>query len=205
MTATPPPWEVHPALARARLVVLARLAIEARLSALADAKRGEGDTNWGIGCRAYERFIHRVAKAARSAEHPWLDLSRDGLSVTILVDRVAIRAYTGRADKPESKHVLAARMEGEPVDDRQLALPFLADDPGADAAPWVWLMAVETDGEGRPTRVTFFQADVVGRTRNAWDAPVGEIVSSVHEARPPTRGKRARDAKAGASGSLFGD
>ena len=172
------PWEVTPALTAPRLVLLARLAVEARASALADSRRDEGDTNWGIGCRAYERFVHRLMKAAGSGEHPWLDLLRDGLSFTVVVEGVYVRAYTGRADKPELKHILAAQLGVDRTDDKQLALPFFgggAPAPVPDDPSFVWLMAVETDEAGAASRVVFFQANPDGKSRNAWDAPMDEI------------------------------
>lgn len=189
------PWDVTPALQSSRLIVLARLAVEARASALADARRDEGDTNWGIGCRAYERFVHRLTKAATSGEHPWLDLLRDGLSFTVVVEGVFVRAYTGRADKPEMRHVLAAQIDLERTDDRQLALPFLGGAPEPEDPSWVWLMAVETDDAGCASRVVFFQANPEGRTRNAWDAPMGEIAPQLAAApdreRAPARRRPA--------------
>ena len=184
------PWEVTPALSAPRLTLLARLAVEARASALADARRDEGDTNWGLGCRAYERFVHRLVKAAGSGDNPWLDLLRDGLSFTVVVEGVLLRAYTGRADKPELKHVLAAQVELERADDKQLALPFLggpAPAPVIEDASFVWLMAVETDEAGAASRVVFFQAIPEGHTRNAWDAPMAEIAP-----KPAVSGDRDR-------------
>lgn len=186
------PWEVTPALAAPRLMLLARLAVEARHSALADARRDEGDTNWGIGCRAYERFVHRLTKAAGSGEHPWLDLVRDGLSFTVVVEGVFVRAYTGRADKPELKHVLAAQVDLDRADDRQLALPFFggAPAPVVDDPSFVWLMAVETDDAGAATRVVFFQANPEGKTRHAWDAPMDDLLpkpATVDRDRVPAR------------------
>lgn len=202
-----PPWDICPALELPRLVTLARLAVDARTSALADAKRSEGDTNWGIGCRAYERFLHRLTRAATSGELPWLDLLREGLSLTIVVDGVLVRAYTGRADKPDAKHIQAAQLEVVD-DDRQLALPFFggAVEVVEEDGPWVWLMAVETGHEGQVVRVTFFQANGAGRTRNAWDVPM-DLVSPPPEPPKPAR-PAARPAKkervAPQSGLLFG-
>ena len=189
-------------------MALARFAVDARNSALADARRSEGDTNWGIGCLAYERFLHRLTRGATSGELPWLDLLRDGLSLTIVVDGVFIRAYTGRAEKPDMKHVHAAHLESGVDDDRQLALPFFggAAEAPDDGGPWVWLMAVETDHDGRAARVTFFQADPEGHTRHAWDAPM-ELVSPPPEppkpARAPARPAR-KERVAPVSGLLFG-
>ena len=52
-------------------------------------------------------------------------------------------------------------MRGAPVDPRQLALPFGFVEP-EPSEKWAWLMAVETDAEGRALRVVFFQANAVG-------------------------------------------
>lgn len=184
------PWDVNPALKQTHLATLARLAVEARWSALADAKREEGDTNWGIGCRAYERFVHRVVEAAKGAGNEWLGVLRDGLSVIVLIEGVPVRAFTGRADKPDPRHVHAAQIELEIPDDRQLALPFF-DLRAEPSDRWGWLMAVETDDHGRPARVVFFQADSTGRTRNAWSPPMEEIAPAA-EATKGTDARRRR-------------
>jgi len=197
-----PPWEVTPALQLPRLLTLARFAVEARNTAVADARRDAGDTNWGIGCRAYERFIFRVTTAAASRDYPWLRLLREGLSVTMDVEGVLIRAYTGRADKPEARHVLAARADAEPPDDRQLAL-FSFAAPNADENRWVWLMAVETDAEGHAARVTFFQADTAGETRNAWDAPMAELLPKPEAKPQKARAPKVEPRRVPVTASLF--
>jgi hypothetical protein len=100
---------------------------------------------------------------------------RDGLSFVSVVDGVAVRAYRGPADKPHARHVQAAQLESDregAVDPRQLALPFGLAEP-APVEKWAWLMAVETDVEGRAVRVVFFQANAAGETRNGWIAPLG--------------------------------
>jgi hypothetical protein len=169
------PWDVDPALQMKRLVLLARLATETRAQALAEADREAGDTNWGIGCKAHERFAHAVARRAETTERSWLRVVRDGLSLVSFIEGVAVRAYHGAADRPHARHVYAAQAEAhrEPVDPRQLALPFGGGGAPIDASErWAWLMAMETDDEGRALRVVFFQANVVGARRYSWVAPL---------------------------------
>ncbi len=184
------PWDVDPALKAKRLLLLARLAVETRAQALAEADREAGDTNWGIGCKAHERFAHAVTKLSEASERSWLRVHRDGLSFVSFIEGTAVRAYHGDADRPQARHVYAAQAEShrEPVDPRQLALPFGADvEPVPEAERWVWLMAMETDDEGRALRVVFFQANAAGQTRCSWVAPVpteGPDAPRPAEARP---------------------
>jgi len=169
------PWDVDPALQMKRLLLLARLATETRAQALREADREAGDTNWGIGCKAHERFAHAVTKRAETTERSWLRVMRDGLSFVSFIEGVAVRAYHGPADRPHARHVYAAQAEAhrEPVDPRQLALPFGGDARSLEPSErWSWLMAMETDEEGRALRVVFFQANMVGARRYSWVAPV---------------------------------
>ena len=163
------PWELDPVLKPNRLLLLAKVAASTRNQAFLEANRELGDTNWGIGCKAHERFVHAIAQLAATTERSWLRVHRDGLSFTSIVEGVAVRAYRGPADKPHQRHVHAAQLEMERVQRRQLALfdeAIVADEP------WAWLMAVETDDAGRALRVVFFQANDAGETRNAWIAPL---------------------------------
>ncbi len=169
------PWEVDAVLKPARLLLLARLAVETRNQAFAEANRELGDTSWGIGCKAHERYVHAVARLAETSERGWLTVHRDGLAFTSIVEGVAVRAYRGPSDKPHARHLYAAQLELGRAQSRQLALPFFGDaggDGGPLPEPWAWLMAVETDDEGRALRVVFFQANDLGERRNAWVAPV---------------------------------
>lgn len=174
------PWDVDPPLRTKRLALLARLAVETRAQAIVEANRELGDTNWGIGCKAHERFCHAVTKLAETTEKSWLRVHRDGLSFVSFIEGIAVRAYHGAADRPQARHVYAAQIEGRsgpPVDPRQTAFNFglMEPEPPEKSA---WLMAVETDDEGRAVRVVFFQASGTGGTRHAWCAPLPEGVEA---------------------------
>jgi hypothetical protein len=179
----PRPWDIDPVLKPNRLLLLAELAVATRNQAFAEANREAGDTNWGIGCKAHERFVHAVSQLAESSARGWLKVHRDGLSFTSIVEGVAVRAYRGPADRPHQRHVHAAQLEVERMQRRQLAL---FEEALVREEPWAWLMAVETDDEGRAMRVVFFQANEAGERRNAWVAPLADETTGM-----PRRIKRA--------------
>jgi hypothetical protein len=172
------PWDIDAPLKLRRLLLIARLAVETRRQAIAEANRDLGDTNWGIGCKAHERFAHAVTRLAETTEKGWLRVHRDGLSFVSFVEGIAVRAYHGAADRPQARHVWAAQVESRGqqavMDPRQMAFDFGAAEV-EPATMWAWLMAVETDDEGRALRVVFFQANAAGATRNAWVAPIEEM------------------------------
>lgn len=162
------PWEVEPVLKGRRLALLAQVAIETRNRAFSEAHREEGDTNWGLGCKAHERFCYALQQLADGAESPWLRVRREGLSFTTFVEHLPVRVYRGSVLRPPMRHVRSMALEKRLIDERQLDL---FADPGISSTPWFWMMAVETFDDGRVRRVVFFQIDESGRTRNHWEPP----------------------------------
>ncbi|WP_433937900.1 hypothetical protein AB3662_11415 [Sorangium cellulosum] len=166
------PWELNPVLDQSRLMLLAQTAFDVRNKAFSEANREEGDTSWGIGCKAHERFGHALCRLSESGKHPWLTVYRDGLYLMPHIEGVAVRVYRGPADKPSQRHLEAARSEhNRRSEPRQMAFSFMGQEIEPDG-PWFWMMAIETDVEGRALRAVFFQANEAGGTRNAWEAPV---------------------------------
>ncbi|WP_438019381.1 hypothetical protein WMF18_10050 [Sorangium sp. So ce315] len=169
------PWELNPVLQQSRLLLLAQTAVDVRNKAFSEANREEGDTSWGIGCKAHERFGHALGKLSESGKHPWLSVHRDGLSFMPHIEGIAVRVYRGPADRPSQRHLDAARIEhNRRSEPRQMAFSFMGQEIEPDG-PWFWMMAVETDVEGRALRAVFFQANEAGGTRNAWEAPVERL------------------------------
>jgi hypothetical protein len=163
------PWELNAALEQERLVTLAKVAVETRNRAFAEADRAAGDTNWGLACKAHERLMFALSRMAESGEHPWLTVIRDGLYLMPLIGTVPIRLFRGSPERVSSRHLDAVRLEAErvTVPDAQIAFSFMV--PVADDGPWYWLMAMETDEHGLVTRVVYFQANDAGQTRHAWE------------------------------------
>ncbi|WP_437625611.1 hypothetical protein [Sorangium sp. So ce1151] len=192
------PWELNPVLHQSRLVLLAQTAVDVRNKAFSEANREEGDTSWGIGCKAHERFGHALCRLSESGKHPWLSVYRDGLYLMPHIEGVAVRVYRGPADKPSQRHLEAARSEhNRRSEPRQITFSFMGQEaePGG---PWFWMMAVETDVEGRALRAVFFQANEAGGTRNAWEAPVERLPVEAAPApaiAPEPRDKPARPAR----------
>mgnify|MGYP000849658052 CR=1 FL=1 len=175
------PWEVDAALKPKRLILLAQVAVEARNRAFAEANREQGDTNWGLGCKAHERFCHALSKLAEGAESPWLRVRREGLSFNILVEDVPVRVYRGSALKPPMRHVRAMANEARVLAERQLPLFVDAIEPRT----WFWMMAMETWEDGRVRRSVFFQVAEDGRSRHHWEPPTEGLVSELLPADPP--------------------
>lgn len=166
------PWDLSPSLTEPRLVTLARIAVETRNRVFSEASREEGDTNWGLGCRAHERLGHALGRLAESGEHPWLTVNRDGLYLMPLIDGIAIRVFRGTPDKPSARHLDAVRAEYERRErPRQVTFSFM-EGPVDDDGPWFWLLALDTDIEGKVLRAVYFQSNASGETRHAWEAPL---------------------------------
>jgi hypothetical protein len=166
------PWELTPVLEQHRLVTLARVAVATRNRAFAEADREAGDTNWGLACKAHERLMTALGRL--SAEHPWLNVVREGLYVMPLIDDVPVRLYRGAADKPGPRHLEALRLEHERSRPAmpQMYLDFVVR--ANDGGPWYWLMAMETGAAGQVSRVVFVQANDAGETRHPWECPLDE-------------------------------
>lgn len=187
------PWELNPALDQSRLLLLAQTAFDVRNKAFREANREEGDTSWGIGCKAHERFGHALCRLSESGNHPWLTVYRDGLYLMPHIEGVAVRVYRGPADKPSQRHLEAARSEhNRRSEPRQMAFSFMGQEIEPDG-PWFWMMAIETDVEGRALRAVFFQANEAGGTRNAWEAPVERLADAPALASTPAPAPEPRD------------
>lgn len=181
------PWEVEPVLKGRRLQLLAQVAIETRNRAFSEAHREDGDTNWGLGCKAHERFCHALVQLAEGAESPWLRVRREGLSFTTFVEHLAVRVYRGSALRPPMRHVRA--MAAERADERQMTL-------FGDVAPvahWFWMMAVETFDDGSVKRTVFFQVDEAGATQNHWEPPADQTLFGDEEPVVKRRSRKTRE------------
>jgi hypothetical protein len=193
------PWELNPALQESRLLLLAETAVEVRNKAFSEARPEEGDTNWGIGCKAHERLGHALCRLAEGGRHPWLTVHRDGLYLMPLIDGVAVRIYRGPADRPGQRHLDAVRSEHRRAQPRQMAFSFLAQQEDADV-PWFWMMALETGADGKVLRAVFFQINDDGETRHPWRAPLqerpvappAEVAAPQETAEAPARPSRPR-------------
>jgi hypothetical protein len=102
-----------------------------------------------------------------------------------------VRPYRGTPDRPSSRHLDALRAEHERNPPKQITFSFM--DAADQDGPWFWLMAMESDAEGKIARVTYLQANDAGETRHAWECPLDEPVEVVEKKRatPPRSATRA--------------
>ena len=185
------PWELTPALKQDRLTVLARVVVETRNKVFAEANRAEGDTNWGLGCRAHERLGHALSRLVCEGQHPWLSVHREGLYLMPLIDGVAVRPFRGEADRPAARHLDAVRFEHARRQSSRGQVMFSFMDAAETDGPWFWLMAMETQAEGKVCRVVFFQANEAGDTRHPWECPLeGVVAPAPRLPRPAESGER---------------
>jgi hypothetical protein len=184
------PWELSPVLQQERLILLAQVVAGVRNKVFAEANRDEGDTNWGLACRAHERLGHALERLAADGQHPWLTVIRDGLYLMPLVDGVPVRPFRGPADRAPARHLDALRAEAERNRPKQTAFSFM--DAADSEGPWFWLMAVETDVLGQVARVVYFQANDAGETRHPWECPLDAPPAEAAAEAPAEPAKRRR-------------
>jgi len=170
-----PPWEVTPRLERSRMEVLAREASLARNSAADLYDPLSGDDPWSLGCRAYSRTCFRLEMLAESGEYPWLKITRRNLYFTLFVDGVPLKFYRGSAEQPNSRTLKSGLDEA--LRAGQERLPFYDQEISREEEGWFWLMAIDTDQDGRTLQVYFLQANRDGETKNIF--PVVETLSVV--------------------------
>lgn len=168
--AVPPPrlpWEIHPALAEDRLRICARMLANARRDALAMASYELGDDAWSVGCRAFAFGRHRLERAARSGEYPWLEVLDDSAHFIFVIGSnghgVPVRFYRGAAEEPTERTLRQQEQEAE-----QLSLAL-----GEDVAQGLaFRFAVETDAQGRVERVVFLALRGEDRVECFWPVPL---------------------------------
>lgn len=191
------PWEYHQDLAEERLIIIARLIVDGRQTAVELQAEVEGDNGWTLGCRAFQFGRHRILRAADNVEHPWLGLIDRGLQLTFKIGEVPIRIYRGEADEPTDRTMRQSNNEL-----RQLGFSFDERDEGRELA---FRFAVETDIDGSALAVKFVGLRGATAVLN-WNVPIEDIASGGAvgsaatepvELGAPTVGVRGRPSKTG--------
>jgi hypothetical protein len=161
------PWYFHPALTEDRLRICARLLAHARRDALAMASYELGDDPWSVGCRAFAFGRHRLQRAARSGDYPWLEVLDDSAHFVFVIGAngsgVPVRFYHGAADEPTERTLRRQEME---VQQLSLALGEAA------AEQLAFRLAVETGEGGMVERVVFLALRGEDRVECFWPVPL---------------------------------
>ena len=207
---TPEPWEIAPPLTEERLAFIAYLLAKTRHMAVLSHEPSKGDSNWGLGCRVYERSCRAIEKAAE--ERDWLAVLEPQLHFVFLVGGLPLRFGRGDHEDPNPR-LLKRRPSEERA--QQLAFEHL-DYPGPAQASeeqgrlefgslldWRWRVIVEIDGVTlEASQIALIQATPGGFVQNWWPLKLPDlsqidlsaVVNGAQGLGPPSVGvKQARN------------
>jgi len=169
------PWEVDAALLPERLRMIAIAVRDARGAAI-DA-RDPRDDNWCTGTRAFTWTKVSISALQRGAASGWLRTQTSGLSFTFYVGGVRMKFYRGPADQPTANSLRSSVREML----AQGQFEFFGDEIDAEEEGWFWLMAIDTDIDGRALEVVVLQANAQRQTRFDWSIPIDGLASSISD------------------------
>jgi hypothetical protein len=170
---SPLPWELNSALLPERLQLLAIAAQQARDGVI--DLRDDRDDAWCCCCRAYTWTRAAFAAVQQAGGASWMRTKSSGLAFTFYVGNVPMKFYRGKADQPKTSSLRSGVREML----AQSRLDFLEEEiQGEGEAGWFWLMAIDTDVDGRVLDVVVFQANANKEVRYPWPVPLdGRVVS----------------------------
>lgn len=163
------PWDLHPSLTAERLAFVARLMRSVRAEAVDGHEADKGDTAWGLGCRAHERTAFAITNAASGIASDWLTVIEPGLHYVFAIGGVPIRFYRGEADSPPTKSLRRNFPEILAQTQMAFAAPGFSQPKGAQE--YVWRIAIETDADGRVSRIVLVEVAADLSTRMIYEIP----------------------------------
>lgn len=165
------PWEINDALLPDRLQAIAVAAKNQRNMVIDLTVEGR-DSPWCLGCRAYSWTCSVLTEMAVDCH--WLRCRAGGLAFTFYVDGIPFKFYRGKADEPKSNSLRSGVREMLSVN----RLDFLEKEIVQELEGWFWLLAIDTDVDGRVLEVVVFQANERGEIRHPWSIPLdGRVVA----------------------------
>jgi hypothetical protein len=164
------PWEHHAALARDRLITIAKLIEEGRNHALDRFHPGVGCTPWTVGCEAFAFQKFEIENAA--LDLGWLEILDPSMQFVFSIGGVPVRFYRGDPSDPTTRTLKQSFSEL-----RQLSL-FGSDELVKLTSEPAYRFAIETDIDGAITTITFVV--LAGETPVlTWQIPLDEAVTKV--------------------------
>ena len=167
------PWEIDRSLLPDRLQAIATVAKNARNRVIDLTVEGLDDP-WSLGCRAYAWTCAMLTQLAAGDGGQWLRTRKNGLEFTFYVAGVAFKFYRGKSDEPKSNSLRSGLREMLSVN----RLDFLEEEIRQEAEGWFWLLAIDTDIDGRVLEVVVLQANIRGEIRYPWSVPLdGRVIA----------------------------
>lgn len=99
------PWIKYPDLTQERLSIIAAIIRDTRHDAVLSHEIEKGDTNWGLGCRVYERTCFALESAAPKYAD-WLIILPEAraLQFSFAIGVISFRFYRGTPQEPPDKY-----------------------------------------------------------------------------------------------------
>ena len=105
MVAEIEPWLKYPDLTQTRLTTLASEIRRVRSECVALHTPEDGDGDWSLGCRVYQRTFFAIRELAKIVD--WLTINPElkALQFSFSVGSVPLRYYKGDPDDPPSRYL----------------------------------------------------------------------------------------------------
>jgi hypothetical protein len=158
------PWLSYPPLTLENLKFVAALMRDVRDGAVLLHDVEAGDSNWGLGCRIYDRIIGRIRRA--SITTPWLTVLPESqtLRLTFAIGSLPLKIYRGDADEVPGKFLVRSFAE---LDQMELAFAI----HGVDSTNLLRI-AVEPDASGKTSAVTLVEVEKSGNPLRIFQIPL---------------------------------
>jgi hypothetical protein len=161
------PWLKYPDLTEQRLSIVANEIRRVRSDCVALHKPEDGDGDWSLGCRVYQRTFFAIQQLAKV--HPWLTIIPElkALQFSFCVGSVPLRFYKGDPDDPPSRYLMQSPGEIEQI---QLCLSF----EGRPTVDTILRLAVDVDVMRQASSISMSEInefkEVIGKYRIPFEA-----------------------------------
>lgn len=172
------PDSYHPELTQERLEIVARLIADASLSAVEHHSPEDGETEWSLGTRRYERIGHAIQRTAESGQYEWLQVFKRHLYFLVRIGGVPIKFFRGDPSEPSKRVLKQHRYE---LQLRQQAFAFMGE---SEDVTFRWRLSYQTNLEGEVFRVTLLMADDNDKIVRTWEIQLVEGVISLAKVIP---------------------
>lgn len=163
------PWIKYSSLTQERLSIVANIIRDVRHEAVLQHEPARGDTNWGMGCRVYERTC--FALQGYASKYPdWLIILPEtkGLQFSFAIGSLPFRFYRGAPNDPPDRYRISTYGE---LHHQQMCLEI----EGFRPLDGVLRIAVETStGTLEVTAVSVVEVDDAGNPLAACAIPLGQ-------------------------------
>lgn len=103
------PWEKYPDLTEERLSIVADIIRRVRHESVLAHEETKGDTNWGLGCRVYERTCFALRTEAPLYPE-WFSILQEfkALQFSFAIGSIPFRFYRGTPNEPPDRYTICS-------------------------------------------------------------------------------------------------